>query len=157
MINKLFLLISFIIYCNITFASESEIKCLADNLYFEARGESIEGQLAVALVTFHRVQSTYFPNNYCEVIWQKGQFEWTNDGKLDYPKDIKTYQKIVSFSKDFYYNSKKYPDIVDKALFYHANYVKPCWLPDSKLLSIIGDHLFYYVDPNGVSCWKKKK
>ena len=52
-------------------ASKKELQCLAQNVYFEARGESSDGQLAVALVTMHRVKSRRYPSTICNVVWQR--------------------------------------------------------------------------------------
>jgi len=57
-----------------------EIKCLADNIYFEARNESVKGQVAVASVTKNRVKSKHYPNTICKVVWEHRQFSWTLDG-----------------------------------------------------------------------------
>ena len=77
-----------------------ELRCLAQNIYFEARGERQAGQLAVGLVTMNRVNSKRFPNTVCKVVWQKRQFSWTHDGKSDRPTDMKAWklaQKIAEF------------------------------------------------------------
>lgn len=138
-------------------ANEKEVECLAKNIYYESRNEGYRGQLAVAFVTLHRVKSSTFPKTFCEVIWQRGQFEWTEDGKPDTPYEMRVYKRIKDFAKDFYFNHLCYRDPVKGAMFYHAKYVKPCWLPDANLLADIKQHLFYKVDPNGTSCWKRKR
>lgn len=56
---------------------KTEIGCLAANLYFEARGEPLKGQLAVAKVTLNRVKSKQYPDSICAVVFQKHQFSWT--------------------------------------------------------------------------------
>ena len=138
-------------------STEKEIECLAKNIYYEARNQSSMGKLAVALVTFNRVKSIYFPNTICEVVWQKYQFSWTHDGKSDTPKERIKYSKILQFSSDFYQNLHHYFDITNGSLYYHAYYVEPCWVKDGTIQAIIGDHKFYYVNPNGTSCWKASK
>lgn len=55
----------------------SEVNCLAQTIYHEARGEPLAGQLAVANVTMNRVYSGTFPNSVCKVVYQRGQFSWT--------------------------------------------------------------------------------
>jgi spore germination cell wall hydrolase CwlJ-like protein len=62
--------------------SEAALTCLADNVYNEARGESIEGQLAVALVTLSRTLFPEYPKDVCGVVYQKNQFSWTFDPKI---------------------------------------------------------------------------
>jgi spore germination cell wall hydrolase CwlJ-like protein len=54
--------------------SENELGCLVENVYFEARGEDVLGQAAVAYVTLNRVRSPDYPDTICDVVWQKGQF-----------------------------------------------------------------------------------
>lgn len=58
---------------------------LACNIYWEARNQSTEGMIAVAMVTLNRVKDSRFPNTIAEVVWQDQQFSWTVDGKLDKP------------------------------------------------------------------------
>jgi len=78
-----------------------EMICLAENIYFEARAEGVEGKAAVANVTRNRVESSRFPNTFCDVVYQgpvreswnkkgvyfpvkhKCQFSWYCDGKKD--------------------------------------------------------------------------
>lgn len=140
-------------------ADEKEVECLAKNIYYEARNGTFEDKLAVAFVTYNRVKDTrqFRKNNYCDIIWQKGQFEWTQDGKSDNPYEKETYAEIVELASEFYENPYKFEDPVDGALFYHADYVTPCWLPDAELIKDMGTHHFYNVDPKGTSCLKGNK
>jgi len=62
--------------------------CLALNVYFEARGESYDGQKMIAEVTMERVYTDGFPKTVCGVVWEDGALSWTNDGKSDRLKDI---------------------------------------------------------------------
>lgn len=57
--------------------AKDPVECLAENIYHEARGESVEGQKAVGYVTLHRVASKRFPDDVCGVVWQSKQFSWT--------------------------------------------------------------------------------
>ena len=57
--------------------SEKQLNCLAQNVYHEARGEPINGQLAVAFVTLNRTEDNRFPDSICDVVYQRGQFSWT--------------------------------------------------------------------------------
>jgi N-acetylmuramoyl-L-alanine amidase len=57
--------------------SEKQLNCLAQNIYHESRGESIEGQFAVAFVTLNRTEDENFPSSICGVVYQRGQFSWT--------------------------------------------------------------------------------
>ena len=152
MVRSIFFLLAIFLSTN-SFSGENPVECLAKNIYFEARNQGFEGKLAVFFVTFHRVQSAYFPDTYCEVVWDKGQFEWTNDGKSDTPKELVKYHEILDLSIEFMINYSKYEDPTNGALFYHADYVRPCWLPDATLLAVIRKHKFYDVDHIGTSCW----
>jgi spore germination cell wall hydrolase CwlJ-like protein len=121
----------------------NDIACLAKNIYFEARGQSYEGQKAVAFVTLNRVRSPLYPNNICEVVWQYKQFSWTHDGYSNQPKDIKSF-KIATALAIYVYN--KYGQVIDPtngAIMFHANYVRPYWRHEYQLSTIIGDHIFY--------------
>lgn len=64
---------------NVTAALPKDVECLAKNIYFESRGESQLGQIAVALVTINRVESTKYADTICGVVYQKGQFSWTQN------------------------------------------------------------------------------
>ena len=85
----------------------NEINCLALNLYFEARDQDKEGQIAVGLVTINRVLSKHYPNSICDVVWQQNknkkgnliaQFSWTLDGMHDSPLEIEScsYCRIIN-------------------------------------------------------------
>jgi len=127
-----------------------QIKCLAQNIYFESRGESMEGQFAVAAVTMNRVKSKKYPNSVCEVVWQRRQFSWTHDGKSDRPRDRKAWQQATTLA-DFIY--KKYYlfqaisndawDITRGALHYYSSYIsEPHWAGSMSVSAKIGRHIF---------------
>lgn len=120
-----------------------ELKCLADNIYFESLIEPIAGQIAVANVTMNRVASEHFPNTVCEVVWQSKQFSWTHDGKSDKPLAGKQYDDIYNLAEKVY--TGKLPDITEGSTFYHADYVSPAWAKkmDRKVVKI-GRHIFYW-------------
>jgi|DEB0MinimDraft_10_1074344.scaffolds.fasta_scaffold00577_19 spore germination cell wall hydrolase CwlJ-like protein len=120
-----------------------ELKCLADNIYFESLIEPLAGQIAVANVTMNRVNSPHFPNTVCEVVWANKQFSWTHDGKSDTPVAGKQYDDIYKLAKDVY--TGKISDITEGSTFYHADYVNPSWAKkmDRKVVKI-GRHIFYW-------------
>ena len=120
-----------------------ELKCLADNIYFESLIEPIAGQIAVANVTMNRVKSEWFPNTVCEVVWQSKQFSWTHDGRSDTPLVGKQYNAIYKLAEMVY--TGKINDITEGATFYHADYVTPAWAKkmDRKVVKI-GRHIFYW-------------
>ena len=119
----------------------AELKCLADNIYFEALIESQAGQIAVANVTMNRVKSKHFPNTVCDVVWERKQFSWTHDGKSDVPGSKKAYDRIYKVAKMVYDGTV--PDITEGATFYHADYVNPSWNKVMTRVAKIDSHIFY--------------
>lgn len=137
---------------------ENETKCLADNIYFEARNESLKGQIAVALVTLNRVESEKYPDSICEVVWQKNyskkygkwiaHFSWTLDGLSDKPKNEKAYAKSWKMAEFFMLSiidGVHIADFTEGATHYHADYVNPSWARSHKILKLakIDTHIFY--------------
>lgn len=134
---------------------QKQVRCLAHNIYFEARGEPLEGQLAVAHVTLNRVESKYFPGSVCEVVQQQRkdvcQFSWWCSKKLR-NQSIKNrlpnqdlYREIKQLATEVIVGLHKREDITRGALFYHANYVSKTRLGALKLepTVTIGQHIFY--------------
>lgn len=122
--------------------SSPEIKCLADNIYFESSNQSEVGQIAVANVTMNRMYSKHFPNTICDVVWEPKQFSWTHDGKSDVPSDAAKYASIYNLAELVY--NHDIPDVTEGATFYHADYVNPPWASamDEKVAKI-DNHIFY--------------
>lgn len=127
--------------------------CLACNIYQEARSQSEPGQYAVALVTLNRVKSKNWPNEICEVVWQRWQFSWTNDGKSDKIHNPKKWEEALAVA-DSILTSLEHGmpvnDITNNAYYYHATYVHPKWAPHKQMTVMIGDHVFY-TDPPQVA------
>ena len=146
-----------------------EARCLAENIYHEARNQGTAGWLAVSAVTLNRVTDDRFPDSICGVVFQaetkeswrtKGkdvpdieriyypvrhrcQFSWYCDGKPDDITHISIYMDIMQFTKILLTSRVMMFDITDGATFYHADYVTPSWAK-SKIKTIeIGDHIFY--------------
>lgn len=118
-----------------------ERDCLALNIYHEARGESIEGQIAVAQVTVNRVNHDYFPNSVCEVVWDSGQFSWTQDGRSDRVRDQRAYEVALNIAEWVLLGREDDP--TNGAVFYHADHVNPFWARKVDQETQIGDHIFY--------------
>jgi spore germination cell wall hydrolase CwlJ-like protein len=132
----------FLFACTNVYEAEArEIKCLADNIYFEALTESEAGQIAVANVTMNRVKNPAFPNSVCEVVWEPKQFSWTHDGKSDTPSSKKHYDEVYEIAKAVYYGN--IVDITEGATFYHADYVDPPWAKVMQRVAKIDTHIFY--------------
>ena len=129
-------------------AGEAEIQCLALAIYFEARGEALEGRHAVGHVVLNRVSDRKFPNDICSVIRQGGeypryrcQFSFWCDGRSDDPKDAKAWSKSRIISERIYWGF--IADPTDGALWYHADYVAPKWGSEFKQVGKIERHIFY--------------
>lgn len=134
-----------------------QIECLASNIYFEARSEPLDGQIAVALVTLNRTASDLFPDTICDVVKQQRsnicQFSWWCDidnriqaTKKAFPEK-RVYKQIVELATTIY---SLYPTIDDHtrgALFYHATYVpkQKLGVPNLQRTAKIGRHIFYKV------------
>jgi spore germination cell wall hydrolase CwlJ-like protein len=126
-----------------------EIRCLAMNIYHEARGEPKAGKYAVAKVTMNRVESSAYPNDICRVVYQMdrknrryiGQFSWTVDDLEDIPQESKAWLDSVSIAKEMY--TKPVKTKVADALYYHADYVHPRWARQKVRIAKIGRHIFY--------------
>jgi len=132
--------------------SEKDQKCLALNIYWEARDQDLEGKIAIGLVTLQRVHSKYYPNTVCGVVWQKNkdkktgryvaQFSWTLDGRSDKPKNPIAWQRAKLIAS-FFASNPHLEDLTKGAYLYHAEYVKPYWKKHYQLTAKIGNHLFY--------------
>jgi spore germination cell wall hydrolase CwlJ-like protein len=116
--------------------------CLALNVYFEARSEDLASQYAVAEVTLNRVASPNFPDDVCEVVWQRKQFSWTHDGKSDKPKNDKAWRRAVTVA-GYALEDDGHVVVGYDALYYHADYVKPYWSTAYERIAKVGRHIFY--------------
>lgn len=119
-----------------------DMRCLASAVYYEARGESIEGQLAVAQVVLNRAANSRVPRGLCRVVHQPGQFSFTFDGLPDYPQASnagwKRAEAIAIIAA-----TGNWQDLTDNALFFHASYVNPGWSRVKEQTRQIGRHVFY--------------
>lgn len=118
-----------------------QLDCLAKAIYHESRGESKQGKIAVAMVVLNRVSSDIFPNTICEVIYQKGQFQWSAY-KMEI-SNAEAWEDAVALAK---YVGIEYNQIIDKtygAVFFHEKAYKPRW--KAKKIAIIGRHVFYRI------------
>ncbi|MBL8646117.1 MAG: cell wall hydrolase [Sphingosinicella sp.] len=121
---------------------DDDMRCLASAIYYEARGESLEGQLAVAQVILNRAENDRWPDDICAVVYQSGQFSFTFDGKPDVPAvkgaAWKRAEAIAIIAV-----GEGWQDVTDKATFFHATYVKPGWRRVKEQTRRIGGHIFY--------------
>ena len=118
-------------------------KCLAQNIYFESRGESKLGQEAVAWVTLNRVMSQDHPNTICKVVWQSGQFSWTDDGYGNKPSAGAAWAQAKAVAADI--TARWSPDIdpTQGSVMFHSSAVKPDWHDDFNRVVRIDSHIFY--------------
>jgi spore germination cell wall hydrolase CwlJ-like protein len=116
------------------------IDCLARNVYYEARSESLLGQYAVAEVTMNRRGSLGYPKTVCEVVYQKEAFSWTGMKNLKAPSGP-AWQRAQKVAQDVYYGSRS--GELQGATHYHATYVKPEWSGERERIARIGRHVFY--------------
>ena len=120
--------------------------CLAIAIYWEARGEPIVGQFAVGQVILNRVKSKEWPNNICEVVTQRKQFSFYNDGKGDIPKDQKAWNRAKVVAQRLLTKSEMHqplPDVTKGSNHYHSKKVDPFWSKNKKEKVVINNHIFY--------------
>jgi hypothetical protein len=116
--------------------------CLAKAVYFESRGEPLEGQLAVANVVINRANSGRYPPDWCGVIKQHAQFSFVRNGELPAPDYYSaSWSRAVGIAKIA--ASKVLTALPQNVLWYHANYVAPTWRHNLTEVEQIGAHIFY--------------
>jgi N-acetylmuramoyl-L-alanine amidase len=133
---------------------KSALICLALNVYYEARNQSIEGQMAVTYTVLNRVNDHRFPNEICAVVYEgqhsevtgrplrnRCSFSWYCDGKTDRPHDLDAYRWAEIIVRHVW--EQRHNDITKGSTYYHAKDVKPDWADTKIFLGQVGDHLFY--------------
>jgi spore germination cell wall hydrolase CwlJ-like protein len=135
---------------NSDYRRELALRCLAENVYYEARGEPLKGQYAVAEVTLNRMRSKNFPDSVCKVVhesrWDRirkrfvAHFSWTENTRPADPAGPAWDQAMTVAAA--VYDEKQEP-VVPGALFYHATRIHPAWAKNKKPLATIGNHVFY--------------
>ena len=121
--------------------SSDEKQCIADSIYHEARGESVEGMIAVANVIINRMRSSRYPDTACAVVYQYRQFSWTL-----YASKL---QPIVDYGNEYIERiaelalQSRLIDITGGATHYHTTYINPRWAASKKQTFVIGQHIFY--------------
>lgn len=119
-----------------------ELGCLAMNIYHEGRGEPARGRAAIASVTMNRVQSDHYPDTVCEVVWQYRQFSWTVVAARHHViNDADSWYQALVVAELFLDGAQSAQ--VGDATHYHSIAVQPSWQDDSKLVAMVGDHIFY--------------
>ncbi len=120
---------------------KTDLGCLALNIYHEARGESRQGQIAVAAVTLNRVRDTRFPDSVCAVVWQPRQFSWTHTLRSYFPTDMKAWKRSMKVAEVAL--EREVVAEYDNLLYYHSKQVRPFWSHEKRFVARVGSHLFY--------------
>jgi spore germination cell wall hydrolase CwlJ-like protein len=124
------------------------IKCLTEAIYFEARGEPVRGQIAVAQVVMNRVFSGYYPNTVCGVVYQNAshhlacQFTFACDGIPEVVREPDAYERARKIATETLDGQLWLPE-VGKATHYHAYWVHPSWVHEMTKMYRLGVHTFY--------------
>jgi len=122
--------------------TDTDLFCMAKNIYHEARGESTLGKYAVAQVTMNRVRDPRFRNTVCDVVFQPYQFSWANNKSVRWTRPSgPAWNESMEIAKDVLEEGATIKGM-ENALYFHANYVRPNWRNVRKVTKI-GAHVFY--------------
>jgi len=118
---------------------DAELNCLATGIYYEAKGEPLAGQLAVADVLINRAQSGRFPRSICAVLTQPGQFSFVRGGQLPNAPANRNWKQAMAVAQVAQKDLWDSP--VPEALYFHARRVSPGW----RMIKVgaVGNHVFY--------------
>jgi spore germination cell wall hydrolase CwlJ-like protein len=123
-------------------------KCLAEAIYFEARGEAVRGQIAVAQVVMNRTFSGFYPNTVCGVVYQNKhrhfacQFTFACDNNPDVVREPDMWDRAKKIAKAMLDGQLWLPEVA-KSTHYHAYWVRPSWVNEMKKMYKFGVHTFY--------------
>jgi spore germination cell wall hydrolase CwlJ-like protein len=123
-------------------------KCLAEAVYFEARGEAVRGQIAVAQVVMNRTFSGFYPNTVCGVVYQNKhrhyacQFTFACDNVADVVREPDMWDRARKIAKAMLDGQLWLPEVA-KSTHYHAYWVHPSWVSEMKKMYKFGVHTFY--------------
>jgi len=128
----------------------AEHRCLSEVMYYEARGEGREGQLAVAEVVFHRLRHGHYGNSICSVVYEGAgapgcQFSFTCNGDLADRKSQGAWRQSEVLAAQILSGQIALRDITGNATFFHAASISPDWVNDADMERTvqIGNHVFY--------------
>ena len=130
--------------------SAESFRCLAQAVYFEARSEPFEGQVAVAYVILNRVKDRRYPDNICGVVFQNEkrrnqcQFSFACDGLSDNPYEKAAWNVARRVAGGTLTNASS--DVTARSTHYHAKYVHPGWAKHLQQTLQVGSHIFYRED-----------
>ena len=122
-------------------AFQQNLKCLADNIYYEAASEPAEGKVAVAQVTLNRTHESYRPHTICGVVYEDHQFSWTLHPRN--PVNHKLYNSAVQVARNVLLKKERSDIIGSDVVYYHRVDVHPDWADQHEVAATIGNHIFY--------------
>ena len=128
-------------------AAAAEADCLAEAVYYEARGETRKGQIAVAQVIRNRVNSKHYPDTICGVVYQGShrktgcQFTFTCDGSMEREPVGRPWDRAQLVAS--YVLSQEPESLVGRSTHYHTKAVRPKWARTLKRQKVVGSHIFY--------------
>jgi len=120
-------------------SNKQDLTCLTQAVYFEARGESYEGRLAVANVVMNRYNTGRY-KSVCDVTAEKSQFSWWNNRRRKISEKAK-WEEAFLISESVYYGLTK--DNTNGATFFHEKKIRPRWSKKLTRVGVIGSHVFY--------------
>lgn len=127
-------------------AGGADWDCLRKAIYFEARGEGIKGEFAVAEVVLNRVDSPLFPRTVCGVVQASGRgacaFSWVCDGNSDVMRDGVSADRAGRIAWAMLQPGAPRP-LTGGATYFHTRHVRPGWSRDVVQTASIGSHLFF--------------
>jgi len=136
----------------------TESQCLAQAMYHEARGEGLEGQLAVAEVVLERTRNINYGNTVCAVVYEgiepgrlDCQFSFACDGSMDRPKEEPIWRETRLLAEKIMTGQVKLADKTQRAIAYHSVDVKPFWSGNMIKTVQIGNHVFYRFAPKNAA------
>lgn len=118
-------------------SQDAELRCLATAVYFESRGEPLEGQLAVAQAIVNRVESGRYASSICGVVKQRGQFSFDHSRTPTAGRDWQTAQGVARVAADDMWH-----EVAPRAVSFHAARLSPGWRGKTRIAQI-GNHVFY--------------
>jgi spore germination cell wall hydrolase CwlJ-like protein len=126
----------------------AEHRCLAEALYYEARGEGSSGQRAVAEVVFHRMNNGNYGHSICAVVYEGAshpgcQFSFTCNGDLSRPREAAAWTQSEQLAAEILTGEVWLGNQTFGATNYHAAWMNPYWAPTLKKTTQIGNHIFY--------------
>ncbi len=119
-----------------------QMRCLAGAVYFEARGEPLAGQLAVAHVVINRSEDRRWPASYCGVVYQRSQFSFVRGGRMPSINTSSSAWNRAKAVAQIAHDNMWESEAAD-AVYFHANYVRPRWSRSKTRLTQIDTHVFY--------------